>query len=365
MTKTKVNRETTKTVYAGGLPIGGKHPVVLQSMTSRPIDDIEGTLLQIERLEKAGAQMVRLAVRDKEALTHLKAIVDKTKIPLVADIHFDYRLALGAIDLGISKIRINPGNIGDERKVKEVVTAAAQNGIPIRIGVNGGSINRRKYDHPTPTNLVKSALEHIEILEKLNFDNIVISIKSSNIADTIEANRIMARERNYPLHLGLTEAGFGLNSIVQSSIAIGSLLLEGIGSTIRVSMTGDPVEEIIAGRKILESIGLKYNPVRIISCPTCGRTSPAIDILELAMTAEKEVLENFQSRLAKKKKEITIAIMGCEVNGPGEASEADLGLAGCLNGKVMIFTKGKRIETTDYDLAIPKMLDIVEKSLNE
>ncbi len=362
---TEINREKTRTVYAGDLPIGGPNPIVLQSMTSRPIDDIEGTLLQIERLERAGAQMVRLAVRDKRALPHLKTIVDRSNIPLVADIHFDYRLALGAIDRGVAKIRINPGNLGDERKVKEVVTAATQNKIPIRIGVNGGSIDRRKYDRPSPANLVKSALGHVEILEKLNFRDIVISIKSSNIADTIEANRLMARERNYPLHLGLTEAGFGLNSIVQSSIAIGSLLLEGLGSTIRVSITGDPVEEIVAGRKILESIGLKYNPVKIISCPTCGRTSPAIDILQLAMNTETKVLENFQSRLAEKKKEITIAVMGCEVNGPGEASEADLGLAGCQNGKVMIFSKGKRMETTNYEEAIPKMLKIIEENLSD
>ncbi len=360
----QIRRKTTRTVNAGSVPIGGTSPVVLQSMTNTPIDDTEATMTQIERLKNAGAQIVRLAVKNRNSIPHLREIIKQAKLPLVADIHFDYTLALEAIDAGISKIRINPGNIGEEWKVKEVVTAAKQNRIPIRIGVNGGSIDRKKYDHPTPENLVKSAIDHIEILERLDFDDIVISIKSSDIFDTIEANRLMSERRDYPIHLGLTEAGYGLNSIVQSSIAIGNLLLDGIGDTIRVSMTGDPVDEIHAGKKILESLNLRYNPVKIISCPTCGRTSPKLDILSLAMETEAAVLEKFQASLESRNRKIVIAVMGCEVNGPGEASEADFGLAGCQNGKVMIFAKGTKIETVEYGEAMPTLLQLIENTLS-
>jgi len=360
----KIEKRKSRAVNAGGLLIGGNNPVVLQSMTNTPIDDIDATLNQIERLENAGAQIVRLAVRNMNAVPRLREIIKSVQIPLVADIHFDYRLALESIDAGISKIRINPGNIGEEWKVKEVVTAASQNSVPIRIGVNGGSIDREKYDHPTPPNLVKSALDHIEILEKLNFHDIVISIKSSDIFNTIEANRLMAKERDYPIHLGLTEAGYGLNSIVQSSIAIGSLLLDGIGDTIRVSMTGDPVDEIQAGRKILESLELKYSPLKIISCPTCGRTSPKLDILSLAMETESKVLEQFQSTLEERKRKLSIAVMGCEVNGPGEASEADFGLAGCQNGQVIIFAKGEKIKRVEYEHAMSELTSLINDTLN-
>lgn len=357
------NRKKTRQIKAGTLSIGGDAPISVQSMTNLPIDDTEGTIRQIKALENAGADIVRLAVLNERAIPCFKKIADSVTIPLVADIHFDYRLAIGAIDAGASKVRINPGNIGEAWKVKEVIKAASENKIPIRIGVNGGSINRKKYSHVTPEALLDSAMENILILEENNFTDMAVSIKSSDIFHTIEANRMLSDIRDYPIHLGLTEAGFGLSCLVQSSIVIGHMLLQGVGDTIRVSMTGDPVQEIEAGKKILESLSLKYTPLKIISCPTCGRTSPDIDLLSIAQKAEEEILLNFEKSLKENNKQITVAVMGCEVNGPGEAKEADFGIAGGRSGYMHIFAKGAVIKKVLISDAVKELLEVISQSM--
>lgn len=358
-----IKRKKTRKVQIGNVSIGGDSPIIIQSMTNIPIEDVSRNISQIENLKNNGAEIVRLAVRNEKGIKPLTKIVKASPIPLVADIHFDYRLAIAAIDAGISKIRINPGNIGDEYKVKEVVKAASANGIPIRIGVNGGSINRKKYSHVNPESLVDSAMENIKILEDNNFNNIVISIKCSDIFDTIEANKRISELRSYPVHIGLTEAGYGLSCIVQSSIVIGHLLMSGIGDTIRVSMTGDPANEAITGTKILESLNLKYSPVRMISCPTCGRTAEDIDLLVIAQETEKELIQKFSKALNERNEKLTIAVMGCEVNGPGEASEADFGLAGGQNGKMLLFAKGERIKTVPVKDAVSELIAAISEKL--
>ncbi len=356
-----IRRRVSKKIQAGTLSIGGDSPVSVQSMTNIPIEDTDRTISQIKSLESIGADIVRLAIRNEKGIEPLKKIIKSVNIPLVADIHFDYRLAVEAIDAGISKVRINPGNIGEEWKVKEVIKAARERNIPIRIGVNGGSINRKKYSHPTPEALVDSALENIRILEDNDYTNIAVSIKSSDIFATIEANIIMAETRDYPIHVGLTEAGYGLNCTVQSSIVIGHLLLKGIGDTIRVSMTGDPRDEILVGRKILESIDLRFSPIKIISCPTCGRTATDIDLLKIAEKADSELHTNFEKKLRNENRSLTVAVMGCEVNGPGEASEADFGLAGGQNGKMLLFARGEKIKTVNVSDAVDELI----KAVNE
>lgn len=358
-----INRNSTRQVKAGSLRIGGGAAVSLQSMTNLPIEDTAGTIRQINELQGCGADMVRLAMRKEEYAEQFSVIAGAVNIPLVADIHFDYRIAIAAINAGAAKIRINPGNIGEEWKVREVVAAAKANAVPIRIGVNGGSINRKKYSHPTPEALVDSAMENITILEDSGFEDIVISIKSSDIFSTIEANRLMAATRPYPIHIGLTEAGYGISCVVQSSIVIGHLLLSGIGDTIRVSMTGNPVNEVVAGRKILESLELRYSPFRIISCPTCGRTATDIDLLAIAEEAESMLSGKFSSRLAAGNKHITVAIMGCEVNGPGEAREADYGLAGGQNGRMILFSRGEKLRTVAVSSAVSELMEEIEKGL--
>ncbi len=359
-----IKRKKTRKVQIGNLSIGGDSPIIVQSMTNIPIEDVERNISQITNLKKNGAEIVRLAIRNEKGIEPLAKIIKASPIPLVADIHFDYRLAIAAIDAGISKIRINPGNIGDENRVREVVRAASANNVPIRIGVNGGSINRRKYSHVTPESLVDSAMENIKILEDNNFSNIVVSIKCSDVFDTIEANRMISELRDYPIHIGLTEAGYGLSCIVQSSIVIGHLLMSGIGDTIRVSMTGDPVNEAVTGVKILESLNLKYSPVRIISCPTCGRTASDIDLLSIAQETEKELTANFSELLTKKNQKIVVAVMGCEVNGPGEAAEADFGLAGGQNGKMLLFARGERIKTVPVNDAVKELVAAVAEKLS-
>jgi (E)-4-hydroxy-3-methylbut-2-enyl-diphosphate synthase len=358
-----INRKKTKKIDVGNISIGGDSKIVLQSMTNIPTENIDENLLQIENLKKHGAELVRLAVRDETAIKPLSEIIKSSPLPLVADIHFDHRLAIAAINAGISKIRINPGNIGDEKRVREVVKAASEHSVPIRIGVNGGSINKKKYPHVTPESLVDSAMENILILEDNNFDNIVVSIKGSDIFTTIAANQLIANLRDYPIHIGLTEAGYGLSCIVQSSMVIGHLLMIGIGDTIRVSMTGDPVNEVIAGSKILESLDLKFFPIRIISCPTCGRTAADINLIELSQSVERELIQRFSEILIKKNKRISVAIMGCEVNGPGEASEADFGLAGGQNGKMLLFANGERIKTILVKDAVKELIDAVSEKL--
>lgn len=359
-----IKRRQTRKIQIGNLSIGGDSPVIVQSMTNVPIEDINRNLTQIENLKKNGARIVRLALRNDKGIKPLSEIIKASPVPLVADIHFDYKLAIAAIDAGISKIRINPGNIGDENRVKEVVRAALANNVPIRIGVNGGSINRKKYNHVTPESLVDSAMENISILEDNNFSNIVVSIKCSDIFDTIEANRQMSELRDYPLHIGLTEAGYGLSCIVQSSIVIGHLLMMGIGDTIRVSMTGDPVNEAVTGTKILESMNLKFSPVRIISCPTCGRTAEDIDLLAIAQETERELTQKFGEILIRKNEKLTVAVMGCEVNGPGEAADADFGLAGGQNGKILLFAKGERIKTVPVKDAVKELISAVAEKLS-
>lgn len=358
-----IKRKKTRKVQVGNISIGGDSPVIVQSMTNLPIEDIDRNISQIENLKKNGAEIVRLAIRNEKGIPHLAKIIKASPVPLVADIHFDYKLAIAAIDAGISKIRINPGNIGDENRVKEVVKAASANNVPIRIGVNGGSINRKKYSHVNPESLVDSAMENIRILEDNNFNNIVVSIKCSDIFHTVEANRLISELRDYPIHIGLTEAGYGLSCIVQSSIVIGHLLMSGIGDTIRVSMTGDPVNEAVTGTKILESLNLRFSPVRMISCPTCGRTAPDIDLLGIAQETERELNLNFCELLMKKNEKITVAVMGCEVNGPGEAAEADFGLAGGQNGKILLFARGERIKTVPVKDAVKELVAAVGEKL--
>jgi len=356
-------RKKTQQVKVGDIFIGGDAPVSIQSMTNIPLEDVEGTIAQIRELEKNGAEIVRLAVRTEDAAAHLEKIIRAVQIPLTADIHFNYRIALAAIKAGIHKVRINPGNIGEPSRVREVLRAARDRGIPIRIGVNGGSVDRKKYPEVTPEILVESAMEHVHILEDNNFPDIIVSIKSSDVFHTIEANRLFSSKRDYPLHIGLTEAGYGTACVVQSSIATGHLLLEGIGDTIRVSMTGDPVEEVLVGRRILESVGERRALVRMVSCPTCGRTDPSLDLLSLARQVEQEVTARFSERLRQSNRSITVAVMGCEVNGPGEASEADAGLAGAGKDMVLLFSRGERRARIPHDQAVRALVEELENMI--
>jgi (E)-4-hydroxy-3-methylbut-2-enyl-diphosphate synthase len=332
-------------------------------MTNVPIERVGETVAQIVRLADAGSQLVRLALRSAESASLLKKIIPASPVPLCADVHFDHRIALAALDAGVHKVRINPGNIGSEAGVREVVAAARDRGAPIRIGVNAGSVDRRKFPAVTPETLVASALEHVRILEDNNFSDIVVSIKSSGIPQTIAANELFALQRDYPLHIGLTEAGYGLACAVQSSVAIGHLLLEGIGDTIRVSMTGDPVGEIPVARTILESAGERKARVRIVSCPTCGRTDPDLDILALAKEVDDAVTARFEKTMAERDSTLHVAVMGCEVNGPGEAKDADAGLAGIRGGKLLLFARGEKVKIVDARDAVAELVREIEKLL--
>lgn len=323
----------SKQVKAGEVPIGGDAPVSIQSMLNRPAADVEGNVRQAMELEKAGCEIVRVAIPDMEAVRLVDAIKSQIRIPLVADIHFDYRLALECAAAGIDKVRINPGNIGDKSRVRAVVKACKSRNIPIRIGVNGGSLEKdllEKYGAPTAEALVESAMRHVSLLEKNDFDDIVISMKSSDVKTMVEAYRLAAQRCTYPLHLGVTEAGTERMGLIKSAAGIGSLLMDGIGDTIRVSLTDDPVREIAAAKDILKAIGIRDEGVRIVSCPTCGRTN--IDLISLANQVEE--------KLRDCQKPITVAVMGCAVNGPGEAREADIGIAGGA-GEALLFKKGK------------------------
>lgn len=339
-----IARRESRKVYAGSLAIGGDAGVSIQSMTNVPVENVEETVRQIKQLEANGAELVRVALRNEEAVESLKKVLPAVTIPLCADIHFDYRIAVAAIRAGVHKVRINPGNIGDKARVKEVVAAAKEYKIPIRIGVNGGSLDRKRFAEVTPENMVTSALEHVHLLEDNDFHDIVVSIKSSDLHQTIQANRLFAEARDYPLHLGLTEAGYGAPCIVHSSLVIGHLLLQGIGDTIRVSMTGNPVNELDIARNILEAAGCRVPRLKIVACPTCGRTDPDLDILELARSVEEKLLDTFADKLASANRFLTVAVMGCEVNGPGEAGHADVGVAGGRNGAMLLFAKGKKIK---------------------
>ena len=345
--------KNTKKIKLGNTYIGGDAPVLVQSMLNIPADDIERSVEQAVALEKAGCQVIRFAVPNEEALSLIEPIKKATTVPLVADIHFDYQLALGAAERGIDKIRINPGNIGSEDRVKAVADSCRQHGLPIRIGVNSGSLEKHilaKYGSPTPEAMVESALYHASLLEKFDFDDIVISIKSSNVNTMLQAYELAAERCRYPLHLGVTEAGTKRMGIIKSAIGIGSLLTRGIGDTIRVSLTDEPVEEVYAAFDILKAIGLKTDCPYLISCPTCGRTK--IDLVGLAMQVEE--------RLRDCKKPIKVAVMGCIVNGPGEAIEAYVGVAGgdCCG---LIFKKGEILRKVPEDKLLDELMKEVDK----
>ena len=340
-----------KTVKVGGLTLDGKK-IYIQSMLSVPSTDIVGSVKQAVELEKAGCEIVRAAIPDMAAVALIPAIKEKIKIPLVADIHFDYRLALAAAEAGIDKIRINPGNIGSRDKVLAVVNECKKRSIPIRIGVNGGSLEKellKKYGHPCAEALVESAMGHVKILEECDFDDIVISIKSSDVPTMISAYRQLSEKCNYPLHLGVTEAGTERMGLIKSAVGIGSLLCDGIGETIRVSLTDDPIKEIYAAKDILKAIG-RGSGVKIVSCPTCGRTR--INLVELAKQVEAATKDI--------NKDITVAVMGCVVNGIGEAGEADIGIAGG-DGCAVLFKNGEKLYKVDENKALTALLDEIEK----
>lgn len=343
---------TSKQVNVGGVLVGGGAPVTVQSMLNVPSTDIPGSVAQAKALEEAGCQILRAAIPNKEAVALIPAIKEAVQIPLVADIHFDYKLALEAAAAGIDKIRINPGNIGDDSKVKAVADVCREKKIPIRVGVNAGSLEKHilaKYGGPTPQALCESALYHVSLLEKFDFTDIVISLKASSVDLTIKAYEEIAQRCQYPLHLGVTEAGTTRMGLIKSAIGIGSLLQRGIGDTIRVSLTADPVEEIRAGQDILKALDMRGG-VQFVSCPTCGRTR--IDLIGLA--------EKVEAALAGCKKDITVAVMGCAVNGPGEAREADIGIAGGV-GEGLIFKKGEILRKVPEEALLSELLAEIEK----
>ena len=342
----------TRQINVGGVLIGGGAPVSIQSMTNTPTHDVEATVGQIRALATAGCQIVRLAVPDQAAAQAIRAIRDQSPVPLVADIHFDYRLALTAVEGGIDKIRINPGNIGGEERVRAVAEACRANGVPIRIGVNGGSLERElldKYGGPTPEALVESAQGHIRLLEKYGFGEICVSLKSSNVPVTMAAYELMHTTSDYPLHLGVTEAGTARMGTIKSAVGIGGLLARGIGDTFRVTLTADPVEEIAAAKDILRAVGLRRDGPELISCPTCGRTK--IDLIPMARQVE--------ALLKTVDKPITVAVMGCAVNGPGEARHADVGLAGG-DGEGVLFRRGEIVRKVPEDQLIPALMELIE-----
>ena len=342
----------TRQIHVGGVPIGGGAPVVIQSMLNTKTTDVAGSLEQIRKLHAAGCQVVRLAVPNMEGARGFAQIAKESPLPLVADIHFDYKLAIAAAEGGAAKIRINPGNIGGEDRVKAVVDICKEKQIPIRIGVNGGSLDKRlleKYGHPTAEALVESAFEHLALLEKFDFYDTCVSMKSSTVPNMVKAARLFRERCDYPIHIGVTETGPVKMGLMKSAMGIGALLLDGIGDTIRVSLTDDPVEEVYAAKDILKAAGLRKEGVDIISCPTCGRTR--IDLIGLVNRVD-EALKDCE-------KPITVAVMGCVVNGPGEAREADIGIAGG-DGWGMIFEKGEQVEKLPYDELLPALLRRIE-----
>ena len=346
-------RMLTKEVSIGNVKIGGKNPIAIQSMTNTKTEDVTATVAQILELEKAGCDIIRCAVPTMEAAKALKDIKEEIHIPLVADIHFDYRLAIAAMENGADKIRINPGNIGGEDRVKAVVEVCKDKHIPIRIGVNGGSLDKRlleKYGHPTAEALVESAFEHLELLEKQGFYDTCVSMKSSTVPTMVAAARLFRAKCDYPLHIGVTETGPVRQGLIKSAMGIGALLLDGIGDTIRVSLTDDPVQEVYAARDILKAAGLRKDGVNIVSCPTCGRTR--IDLIGLVNRVD-EALKNCE-------KPITVAVMGCVVNGPGEARAADVGIAGG-DGEGLLFRHGEILRKVPQDKLVDALMDEIDK----
>ena len=348
-----IQRKKTRQIAIGNVKIGGGAPISVQSMTNTKTTDTKATVAQIKALEAAGCDIVRLAVPDMEAAKAIGDIKKRIHIPLVADIHFDYRLALKAIEQGIDALRINPGNIGDEARVKAVVEAAKMKRIPIRIGVNAGSLDKKllvKYGKVTAEALVESAMEHVHILEKLDFHDIKISLKAHDVPLTLDAYRLMSETVDYPLHLGITEAGTVNTGIIKSAVGIGALLAEGIGDTFRISLTGDPVNEVKVANEILKALSLKEYGPTLISCPTCGRCN--IDLPSIAAQVEK--------RLENVKKPVKVAVMGCVVNGPGEARDADIGIAGG-KGEGLVFRKGEIIGKVPEDKLIDALFAELDK----
>lgn len=345
-------RVIKKEINIGGITIGGDHPVAVQSMLNMDSEDKEACVKQALALEKAGCQIIRISVPTKKSLESVYALKESLTIPVVADIHFDYQLACESVAAGIDKIRINPGNIGSDDRVKIVANTCKNAGVPIRIGVNSGSLEKSilsKYGSPTPEALVESALYHASLLEKFDFDDIVISIKSSDVVRTRDAYRLLSSKCNYPLHVGVTEAGTSTMGLIKSAAGIGALLMDGIGDTIRVSLTADPIEEIAAGFNILKAVGRGRDGVTIVSCPTCGRTK--IDLIGLANKVE--------NALASCNKNIKVAVMGCAVNGPGEAKEADIGIAGG-DGCGLIFKKGVILRKVPEEAIFDELLKEIE-----
>ncbi len=345
-------REQTKEVKIGNRVIGGKNPILIQSMTNTRTDDVEATVSQILRLEEAGCEIIRCTVPDKEAAKAIEKIKSRIHIPLVADIHFDYRMAIEAMENGADKIRINPGNIGNKDRVFAVVDKAKSLNIPIRVGVNSGSLEKelvKKYNGVTAEGLVESALDKVALIEEMGYDNLVISIKSSNVPMCARAHEILVKQTNHPIHVGITEAGTITSGTIKSSVGLGIILYQGIGNTIRVSLTGDPVEEIKVAKMVLRDLGLRKSGIEVISCPTCGRTR--IDLISLANQVETMV--------AGYDKSLKVAVMGCVVNGPGEAKEADIGIAGGV-GEGLLIKKGevlRKVAENELLLALKEEID--------
>ena len=343
----------TKQILVGGGPVGGNAPIPIQSMCNTRTDDVAATVAQIKRLEAAGCEIIRVAVPDMAAARAVGAIREQISIPLVVDIHFDYRLALEAVAAGADKVRINPGNIGAPERVKAVAQACRVRGVPIRIGVNGGSLEKpllAKYGGVTPEALVESAFGHIELLHRYDFDDICVSLKSSDVRTTMAAYRLMSEKSDYPLHLGVTETGTLRMGTIKSAIGIGGLLSFGIGDTIRVSLSADPVEEVSAARDILKALGIRRDGPNLISCPTCGRTR--IDLIRLAQEVEQ--------RLEHVQKPLTVAVMGCVVNGPGEAASADVGIAGG-DGVGLLFRKGEIVKKVPQDQLVDELFSLIDE----
>ena len=348
-----IKRKKTRVVKIGDVLIGGDNPIAIQSMCNTKTSDVDATVKQILELEEAGCEIIRVAVPDMDAAEAISEIKKRIHIPLVADIHFDYRLALKAIENGVDKLRINPGNIGGEDRVKAVVEAAKTKNIPIRIGVNSGSLEKdilEKYGEVTPKGLVESALRHVRILEKLDFHDIVISIKASNVPFSLETYSLLSDEVDYPIHLGITESGTAWSGTIKSAVGIGAILAMGIGDTIRVSLTGDCVDEVRVAKAILKNLGLRKFGIEFVSCPTCGRT--CIDLIGLANRVEE--------RCKNINKDIKVAVMGCAVNGPGEAREADIGVAGG-KGYGLIFKKGEILKKLPEDELLDALMEEIEK----
>ena len=353
----KLPRKKTRQIHIGDIPIGGGAPISVQSMTNTKTTDTEATVSQINALAGAGCDIVRLAVPDRRAAENLGNIIRRVNVPLVADIHFDYRLALEAIDQGIASLRLNPGNIGSEDRVRKVVEKAKAHRIPIRIGVNAGSLDKvllEKYGGVTPEALVESAMQHIRILESMDFYDMKISLKAHDVPMTIAAYRLMSDTVDYPLHLGITEAGTANTGIIKSAVGIGALLAEGIGDTFRISLTGDPVTEVKVAREILKALGLRAYGATLVSCPTCGRTE--IDLPAIAAQVEK--------KLSSVKKPIQVAVMGCVVNGPGEARDADVGIAGG-KGVGLVFRKGEIIRKVPEGELVDELFKEIDQLLAE